>query len=79
MLSNDNLAQRGYTLGVDACVFCNVGTVVSAKMVATTLEAIIGAVYQDGGDDSVHRVMNHLGFAEHYFLMVTLHIFGYPT
>lgn len=77
MLSNDRLAQRGCDLGVDACVICNDGTVVSAKMVASTLEAIIGAVYQDGGDDTVLRVIEHLGFTSHLLLMVTLHIFPF--
>jgi ribonuclease-3 len=72
MLSNDNLAQRGYSLGVGSCVFCNEGTTVSAKMVAGTLQAIVGAVHQDGGDDAVLRVIEHLGFTQHPLLMVTL-------
>lgn len=49
------------------------GTVVSAKMVASTLEAIIGAVHQDGGDTAVLQVIEHLGFLEHPLLMVTFH------
>lgn len=73
MLSNDSLARRGYTHGIDTYVFCNEGTVVSVKMVASTLEAIIGAVYQDGGDAAVLRVMEHFGFLEHRLLMVMLH------
>jgi ribonuclease-3 len=40
-------------------------------MVATTLEAIIGAIFEDGGDDAVMRVIEHLGFLNHRFLTVT--------
>jgi ribonuclease-3 len=72
MLSNDSLARRGYDHGIDTFVYCNAGTVVSAKMVASTLEAIIGAVYQDGGDTAVLQVVEHLGFLEHRLLMVML-------
>ena len=79
MLSNDNLARRGYHYGIGALVYCNVGTVVSAKMVASTLEAIIGAVYRDGGDTAVLQVIRHLGFFEHRLLMVTLHPSHHPT
>lgn len=79
ILSNDKLAQRGYSLGINACVFCNQGTVVSAKMVASTLEAIVGAVYHDGGDDAVLRVIDHLGFTDHPLLMVMSHILHFQT
>jgi ribonuclease-3 len=48
-------------------------------MVATTLEAIIGAVFQDGGDEAAMRVIEHLGFFNHRFLTVTLQLFLYPT
>jgi ribonuclease-3 len=40
-------------------------------MVATTLEAIIGAVFQDGGDQAVTRVIEDLGFFYHPLLTVT--------
>lgn len=72
MLSNDRLARRGYDHGIDAYVYCNMGTIVSAKMVASTLEAIIGAVYQDGRDSAVFQVIERLGFFEHRLLMVSL-------
>ncbi|KAF3045353.1 hypothetical protein E8E11_007882 [Didymella keratinophila] len=68
MLSNDSLARRGYDHGIDPFVYCNIGTIVSAKMIASTLEAIIGAVYQDGGDIAVLQVIEHLGFFEHRLL-----------
>lgn len=72
MLSNGNLARRGQDLGIGTCVFCNEGTVVSAKMIASTLEAIVGAVYLDGGDAAVSLVIEHLGLTNHRLLMVTL-------
>jgi len=63
ILGNDGLADRGYALGVVQCIFVADGTYrKSPKMIATTLEAIIGAVFQDGGDDAVMRVMKHLGW-----------------
>ncbi|KAH7066392.1 ribonuclease III domain-containing protein, partial [Paraphoma chrysanthemicola] len=69
MISNDALAQRGYQLGVDRCVYVAEGVYAkTAKMVATTLEAIVGAVLEDGGDDAVMRVIQHLGFLNHRFL-----------
>jgi ribonuclease-3 len=71
-LSNDALARRGYQAGLDRCVIVADSTpAVSPKMVATTLEALIGAVYQDGGDDAVHRVMRSLGFFDNTLLTVT--------
>jgi ribonuclease-3 len=72
LLSNDALAQRGFDHGVEQCVFVADGTYrKTSKMVATTLEAIIGAILEDGGDDAVMRVITHLGFFDHRFLTVT--------
>jgi hypothetical protein len=72
ILGNDGLAARGYDVGVDKCIFVADGTYhKSPKMVATTLEAIIGAVFEDGGDEAAMRVIKHLGFLEHRFLTVT--------
>jgi ribonuclease-3 len=47
-------------------------------MVATTLEAVVGAVFLDGGDEAAMRVIKHLGFLEHRFLSVTLHTLHCP-
>lgn len=71
MLANDALAQRGLTIGIDACVItADTTTTVSRKMVATALEALVGAVWQDGGDEAVDGVMKRLGFFEHGILAV---------
>jgi ribonuclease-3 len=40
-------------------------------MVATALEAVIGAVFQDGGNEAVTRVIEYLGFFDHPLLTVT--------
>jgi ribonuclease-3 len=73
MISNDALAERGYRHGVDSCIFMANGTRArSPKMVAMTLEAIIGAVFQDGGDEAAVRAMEHLGLLDHPYLVVML-------
>jgi ribonuclease-3 len=79
VLTNDGLASRGYELGIDQCIFVHGGTYnKSPKMVATTLEAVIGAVFLDGGDEAATRVIEHLGFLGHRFLSVTLHTLHCP-
>ncbi|KAF2124491.1 ribonuclease III [Dothidotthia symphoricarpi CBS 119687] len=71
LLSNDALAQRGYDLGVDGCVILSPGMhTVSRKMVASSVEAIVGAVYRDGGDSAVLCVIEKLGFFDHRLLLV---------
>jgi ribonuclease-3 len=78
-LSNHALARRGYRVDLDKHVIVADGTpVVSPKTVATTLEAIIGAVYQDGGDEAVERVMRSLGFFDHPLLTVMSQTFHFP-
>jgi ribonuclease-3 len=76
ILSSEGLAQRGNSIGIDACIFAADATLVrSAKMVAMTMEAIIGAVYEDGGDSAVLDVMTGLNFLNHPLLLVT---FAFP-
>ncbi|KAH4187172.1 hypothetical protein HBH42_163950 [Parastagonospora nodorum] len=66
---NVTLAQLGRRLGVDTYVIKNPGTVVvSDKMVATAVEALMGVVYLDGGEEALEGVMMALGFGEHQFL-----------
>ncbi|EUC42798.1 hypothetical protein COCMIDRAFT_28652 [Bipolaris oryzae ATCC 44560] len=72
LISNDALAHRGYTVGIDQVIITASSTpTVSPKMVAATFGAIIGAVHEDGGDAAVHKVMQHLGFFDHALLTVT--------
>ncbi|KAF2186169.1 hypothetical protein K469DRAFT_542400, partial [Zopfia rhizophila CBS 207.26] len=49
-LDNIGLSQRGYELGIQNCIIIGESVVfASKKMIATTFEAIIGAVQEDGG------------------------------
>jgi len=78
-LSNDALARRAYRVGLDECVItADSKPVVSPKMAATTFEAVIGAVYQDGGDAAVQRVMQSLGFFDNELLTVTSQTLTFP-
>ncbi|KAL1644858.1 hypothetical protein SLS61_008539 [Didymella pomorum] len=74
LVTNNKLASRGRALGLHICVIKDPGTgTVSDGMIATTFEAIIGAVFVDSSDslDAVHGVMNRLGFFDHPLFMVT--------
>lgn len=52
--------------GLDACINANGGTLrISPGMVATAVEAILGAVERDGGLDKLAQVMDHLGLTQH--------------
>jgi ribonuclease-3 len=54
---------------MDVCVTKNPGTyMLSDKMVATAVEAVMGAVYLDGGEMALELVMNESGFDVHQFL-----------
>ncbi|EXJ58914.1 hypothetical protein A1O7_06344 [Cladophialophora yegresii CBS 114405] len=59
--SNTNLASIGRARGLDACVVLNPGTVnVTDSVMATTVEAIIGAVALDGGRAAAEQVIDRL-------------------
>ena len=62
--SNVNLDRIGRTNGLDALINMSVGTVrngLGPGTVASTVEAIVGAVYLDSNMSSVTQVMQNLG------------------
>jgi len=62
---NAALLLLGQKFQLDRCVICNGGTTkVSDKMVATAVEAVLGAVYLDGGEAALEIVMKELKFDE---------------
>lgn len=71
VLGNPNLARIGFENGLNGCINLNPGTwEVSDAMMATTVEAILGAVHLDGGDEALTTVMDRLGLT-HNLLTVT--------
>ncbi|KAJ5337364.1 uncharacterized protein N7506_005386 [Penicillium brevicompactum] len=62
--TNENLAKIGFSLGIDAYIQLNPSAqgVVPERLMATTIEAIIGAVYLDRNKDImvVRRLIIHL-------------------
>jgi ribonuclease-3 len=51
--TNENLAKIGFSLGLDAYIQLNPSAqgVVPGRLMATTIEAIVGAVYLDSNKD----------------------------
>ncbi|KAF5618074.1 ribonuclease 3 [Fusarium tjaetaba] len=69
LISNSNLARIGKERGLDKCINMNGGSrPPSPAMVATAVEAILGAVQIDGGHEALARVINHLGLTQHALL-----------
>ncbi|KAF2822694.1 hypothetical protein CC86DRAFT_330464, partial [Ophiobolus disseminans] len=69
LISAEGLSQRGYKVGIDKCIYVAGGMHrKSPKMVGSTLEAVVGAIFLYGGDAAVGRVIEHFGFLEHGFL-----------
>lgn len=72
LLSNGNLNAVGRAYGIDAVILKNAGLrQVSNEMVATTVEAIVGAAHVDaGGEDLgvVRGIMERLGLFRHELL-----------
>ncbi|KAL4973078.1 ribonuclease III domain-containing protein [Aspergillus desertorum] len=62
---NKNLAQRGFELGIDKYIYNNPsqGSYISDKLMATTMEAIVGAYFEDQGKEfeALERVVGVLG------------------
>lgn len=70
--ANSNLAAVGFKHGLDKCVILNDGTPkVSNGSMATTVEAIIGAVELDGGVDATLQVATRLGLVHQSIALVT--------
>ncbi|KUL89264.1 hypothetical protein ZTR_03712 [Talaromyces verruculosus] len=73
ILSNENLARVGFQTGLDRCLNLNPGTaVISQAMMATTVEAILGAVHLDGGDQALASVMIKLGLTSDLLVTFTI-------
>lgn len=72
LLTNSNLSAVGYRRNLDTCVILNMGTTsVSQKTMATTVEAILGAVSVDGGENALAAVLVILELT-HPFLEVVM-------
>ncbi|KAF2475296.1 ribonuclease III [Lindgomyces ingoldianus] len=72
-LGNKPLGERGMERGIHTCILQDPGRTVrreqpTNKMVADAMEAIAGAVYLDGGDEALEKVMSALGLDLHRYL-----------
>lgn len=67
--SNAALEVLGKRVGLDECIILNPGTTeISRLMLATAVEAILGAVCDEAGKEVLETVMVGLGFGEHVYL-----------
>lgn len=75
LVSEKGLANRGFSHGLDAFIIKNAGHLgrISDRMMATAIEAIIGAVFIDSGFnlEAVRSVMDNLGFFDHPLFATT--------
>ncbi|KAF2021353.1 hypothetical protein BU24DRAFT_417016 [Aaosphaeria arxii CBS 175.79] len=60
-LDKRRLTEKGRQIGLANCIARAPSTVPTDRMVATTLAALLGAVYRDGGDEALERVLGNLG------------------
>jgi dsRNA-specific ribonuclease len=76
LVTNAQLAKRGYHFGLDSCVIKAGGLrKVGTEQMANCFEAVIGAVWMDTGGnglDVVRAMLERLGFFEHPILLVRL-------
>jgi ribonuclease-3 len=66
ILNNETVAQLGRELGLDKTIVASAGHFgpPGTKMMATTVEALLGAVYVEGGEAAVSGVMAHIGLPQ---------------
>ena len=73
VLGNANLARFGFEKSLDGCINLNPGIrTVSDAMMATTVEAILGAVHLEGGDETLSMVMDNLGLTHDLLTTISL-------
>lgn len=69
-----NLARVGFNMGLDACIIVNSGTIgVSEKMMATTIEALLAAAFEDGSNEALTQVMAAFAL-DHEYLQAVMSI-----
>lgn len=71
-MKNSELSQLGVQKGLKECVIPNGGTSVSERMMATAVEALLGAVFCDGGEDALALVVGVLE-VDHEYLRAETH------
>ena len=64
-LCNDNLGDVGFAVGLDELTVPE--STKNSYAMASTVEAILGAVHLDGGEDALSRVMGRLGITHRLF------------
>lgn len=76
--SNSNLAEKARAIGLQDCVILEPGNpIISDRILATTVQAIIGAVKVDGGDEAVTSLLFRIGLT-HGLLVCRSQFWGLP-
>ena len=61
-----SLARVGFEQGLNTCVIASTNQNVTTNMMATTVQALIGAIYIEGGEQGMAKLLTKLGLTHEY-------------
>ncbi|KAK5947236.1 hypothetical protein PMZ80_001384 [Knufia obscura] len=79
LITDKALSEVGAGIGLESCIILNDGTVkVFEKAMASTVEALIGAVFCDAGETAFKKLPETLGLDHEYLQPVSLASLFFP-
>lgn len=79
LITDKALSEVGAGIGLESCIILNDGTVkVFEKAMASTVEALIGAVFCDAGETAFKKLLETLGLDHEYLQPVSLASLFFP-